>query len=102
MRPRKEVGWGKSSNTGPLWAARLHAGGGFGLPELTYHSVKQLSSDAGARLRLLKLLSVSKLIPRLLLSPDAPESAMVQKRGGHLVTEKHTFGSVGSPFSTAT
>lgn len=60
--------------------------GWVGLPELTYHSVKQLSSDAAARLRLLKLLSVSKLIPRLPLSPDAPESAVVQKRMGYLVT----------------
>lgn len=57
-----------------------------GLLELTYHSVKQLSSDAAAQLRLLKLLSVSKLIPTLPLSPDAPESALVQKRMGHLVT----------------
>lgn len=58
--------------------------GWVGLPEPTYHSVKQLSSDAAVQLRLLKLLSVSKLIPRPLLSPDAPESAEVQKRMGAL------------------
>ena len=61
-------------------------GGWIGLPKLTYHSVKQLSSDVAAPLRLSKLLSVSKLIPGLPLSPDAPESAMMQKRRGHLVT----------------
>lgn len=60
--------------------------GWVGLPELTYHSVKQLSSDVAAPLRLSKLLSVSKLIPGLPLSPDAPESAMMQKRREHLVT----------------
>lgn len=52
-----------------------------GFPELTYHSVKQLSSDAAAPLRLLKLSSVSKLIPRPLLSPGAPESAVQKKKG---------------------
>lgn len=50
----------------------------------TYHFVKQLSSDAAAPLRLLKLSSVSKLIPRRQLFPDAPGSAAREreKRGG--------------------
>lgn len=72
--------------------------GWIGLPEPTYHSVKQLSSDAAARLRLLKLLSVSKLIPRLPLSPDAPESAVVQKRMGAVGYLNTHIGLTGSPF----
>lgn len=53
-----------------------------GFLRFTYHSVKQLSSDAAALLRLLTLLSASKLIPKLQLSPNAPVSTVVQKGGG--------------------
>lgn len=63
----------------------------------TYHSVKQLSSDAAAPLRLLMLLSASKLIPKLLLSPDAPVSAVVQKEGGRGYFKTHEFSLIGSP-----
>lgn len=63
----------------------------------TYRSVKQLSSDAAAPLRLLTLLSASKLIPKPLLSPDAPVSAVVQKEGGRGYFKTHEFSLIGSP-----
>lgn len=67
-----------SSSAPPTLPGFIFLRAGFFGP--TYHSVKQLSSDAVAPLRLLTLSSASKLIPKPLLSPDAPVSAVVQKK----------------------
>lgn len=90
------VGGGEIPLSSPRWTVPFPAA----IPEPpTYHSVKQLSSDAAAPLRLLKLSSVSKLIPRRQLFPDAPESAAREreKRGVIWSFRGAKAGSIGSP-----